>query len=120
MEEPLLRRAYWLKIKYNRAFVCQNDTTNCTYLNVSASVIIYAPYINSTVRLEDNTYITTSNTSISASIYEGRRNTVVFFVVGYLVFDTCIIDGAFRVLRHDLTYISGWKRCRISILSGIN
>jgi hypothetical protein len=61
MEEPLLRREYWLKI----LLVCPD---NCTYLDICTSVIIYALYIDSTVGLEYDTYITTSDTTISSSV----------------------------------------------------
>jgi hypothetical protein len=69
-------------------------------------MIIYALNINGAVGFEYNANIVSSNTAVGTSIYEGRRNTVVFFVVGHFVFYTSRVYGEFRIFGHNSTDIS--------------
>jgi hypothetical protein len=87
-----------MKNTNNGSFVCLNDATDCTDLNICTTVVTYAPYINSTVCFEYDTYITTGDTTISSSIDERGQNTKVLFMVRYLVFNTSTMYGTFGVL----------------------
>jgi hypothetical protein len=71
IEDSLLRRAYWLKTPImGPLLVSLDDSTYSTKIDISTSGIIYALDIHSMVRFENNANVITSDTAVSASIYE--------------------------------------------------
>jgi hypothetical protein len=97
---------------YNGSLMGLNDTANSTNINISTLVLIYALDVDSTVVFKYNTHIVTGAAAISTSIYEIRLNTIMFFVVGRLIFYTCGVYSMFRVFGHNPTDISKWKLSR--------
>jgi hypothetical protein len=88
------------------SFIRMDDSSNSTNVNIGTAMIIYALNVNSTVGLDDNTNVVSSDAAVSTSVYEGRGYTVVFFVVTHIIFYTCRVYGTLRVLGHNSTYVS--------------
>jgi hypothetical protein len=56
----------------DRAFVCMDDTSYSTNIDVSTAMIIYALNVDGAIGFEYNADIVSGDAAISTSIHEGR------------------------------------------------
>jgi hypothetical protein len=97
-----------------------DDASYSTNVDIGTSMIIYALNVNGAVGFEYNMNIVAGDAAVSASVYEGRGYTVVFFVVRHLILYTCRMYGTFRTFRYDSMYVAWWKRTRATPLCCID